>query len=107
MNRYSSEDVSGNESSEAVKMTETERQADFKRHKEEMQKKRKKKKRTSSSLHSSTFQGKHFYILIAYGMIMSTLPSVFCSYCLFVLMIRALSSVRHHNVCLLYANIFF
>ncbi|XP_037944558.1 5'-AMP-activated serine/threonine-protein kinase catalytic subunit alpha-like isoform X2 [Teleopsis dalmanni] len=54
--RYSSEDVSGNESNEAPKMTETERQADFNRHKEEMQKKRRKKKRTSSSLHSSTFQ---------------------------------------------------
>ena len=60
MSRYSSEDVSGNESGEANKMTELERQADFNRHKEEMQKKRKKKKRTSSSLHSSTFQGKYF-----------------------------------------------
>ena len=57
LTRYSSEDVSGNESSEALKMTETERQATFNRHKEEMQKKRRKKKRTSSSLHSSTFQG--------------------------------------------------
>ncbi|KAM7360812.1 MAPK interacting serine/threonine Lk6 kinase isoform 2-T2 [Cochliomyia hominivorax] len=56
LTRYSSEDVSGNESSEALKMTETERQANFNRHKEEMQKKRRKKKRTSSSLHSSTFQ---------------------------------------------------
>ncbi|XP_004535616.1 probable serine/threonine-protein kinase MARK-A isoform X2 [Ceratitis capitata] len=54
--RYSSEDVSGNESSEAPKMTEIERQAELNRHKEEMQKKRRKKKRTSSSLHSSTFQ---------------------------------------------------
>lgn len=58
MVRYSSEDVSGNESSEATKMTETERQADFNRHKEEMKRKRRRKKRTSSSLHSSTFQGK-------------------------------------------------
>jgi len=56
MTRYSSEDVSGNESSEANKMTETERQADFNRHKEEMKKRRRRKKRTSSSLHSSTFQ---------------------------------------------------
>ncbi|KAL5286629.1 MKNK1 family protein [Megaselia abdita] len=56
MTRYSSEDVSGNESGEAVQvMTEKERQADFNRHKEEMQKKRRKKKRTSSSF-SSTFQ---------------------------------------------------
>ncbi|XP_067615139.1 uncharacterized protein Lk6 isoform X2 [Eurosta solidaginis] len=54
--RYSSDDVSGNESSEAPKMTEIERQAELNRHKEEMQKKRRKKKRTSSSLHSSTFQ---------------------------------------------------
>lgn len=56
MTRYSSEDISGNESNEATKMTETERQADFNRHKEEMKRKRRKKKRTSSSLHSSTFQ---------------------------------------------------
>lgn len=56
ISRYSSEDISGNESSEAAKMTETERQANFNRHKEEMQKKRRKKKRTSSSMHSSTFQ---------------------------------------------------
>ncbi|XP_054731474.1 probable serine/threonine-protein kinase DDB_G0280133 isoform X1 [Anastrepha obliqua] len=53
MTRYSS---SGNESSEAPKLTEIERQAELNRHKEEMQKKRRKKKRTSSSLHSSTFQ---------------------------------------------------
>lgn len=55
--RYSSEEISGNESNEAMTMTETERQADFNRHKEEMKKKRRKKKRTSSSLQSSTFQG--------------------------------------------------
>lgn len=56
--RYSSEEISGNESNEVRQMTETERQADFNRHKEEMKKKRRKKKRTSSSLQSSTFQGK-------------------------------------------------
>lgn len=56
--RYSSEEISGNESNEVMTMTETERQADFNRHKEEMKKKRRKKKRTSSSLQSSTFQGK-------------------------------------------------
>ncbi|XP_001980513.3 probable serine/threonine-protein kinase MARK-C isoform X1 [Drosophila erecta] len=55
LTRYSSEDVSGNESSEAPNMTELERQAELNRHKEEMQKKRR-KKRISSSLHSSTFQ---------------------------------------------------
>ncbi|KAG4080159.1 hypothetical protein HA402_008230 [Bradysia odoriphaga] len=54
--RYSSEEISGNESGEVMTMTETERQADFNRHKEEMKKKRRKKKRTSSSLQSSTFQ---------------------------------------------------
>jgi serine/threonine protein kinase len=54
--RYSSEEISGNESGEVMTMTETERQADFIRHKEEMKKKRRKKKRTSSSLQSSTFQ---------------------------------------------------
>uniref|UniRef100_A0A1A9W9E6 non-specific serine/threonine protein kinase n=1 Tax=Glossina brevipalpis TaxID=37001 RepID=A0A1A9W9E6_9MUSC len=56
MTRYSSEDVSGNELNELPKMTEIERQANFNRHKEEMQQKRRKKKRTSSSLHSTTFQ---------------------------------------------------
>lgn len=56
MTRYSSEDISGNESNEANKMTDTERQADFNRQKEEMKKRRRRKKRTSSSLHSSTFQ---------------------------------------------------
>lgn len=56
--RYSSEEISGNESGEVMTMTEMERQADFNRHKEEMKKKRRKKKRTSSSLQSSTFQGK-------------------------------------------------
>ncbi|XP_030565950.1 probable serine/threonine-protein kinase MARK-C isoform X2 [Drosophila novamexicana] len=55
LTRYSSEDVSGNESSEAPNMTEVERQAELNRHKEEMQKKRR-KKRISSSMHSSTFQ---------------------------------------------------
>ncbi|XP_017142395.1 probable serine/threonine-protein kinase kinX isoform X1 [Drosophila miranda] len=55
LTRYSSEDVSGNESSEAPNMTEVERQVELNRHKEEMQKKRR-KKRISSSLHSSTFQ---------------------------------------------------
>lgn len=58
VSRYSSEEISGNESAEVMSMTETERQADFNRHKEEMKKKRRKKKRTSSSLQSSTFQGK-------------------------------------------------
>ncbi|XP_055371731.1 probable myosin light chain kinase DDB_G0284661 isoform X2 [Condylostylus longicornis] len=56
MGRYSSEEVSGNESTEVPRMTEIERQAEANRHKEEMKKKRRKKKRTSSSLHSSTFQ---------------------------------------------------
>lgn len=59
LTRYSSEDVSGNESSEAPNMTEVERQAELNRHKEEMQKKRR-KKRISSSLHSSTFQGEKY-----------------------------------------------
>lgn len=61
--RYSSEEISGNESGEVMTMTEMERQADFNRHKEEMKKKRRKKKRTSSSLQSSTFQGKYFLFL--------------------------------------------
>lgn len=53
--RYcSSDEISGNELHS--ELTETERQADFNRHKEEMKKKRRKKKRTSSSLTSSTFQ---------------------------------------------------
>lgn len=60
--RYSSEEISGNESNEVMKMTEMERQADFNRHKEEMKKKRRKKKRTSSSLQSSTFQGNVFNV---------------------------------------------
>ncbi|XP_055698599.1 MAP kinase-interacting serine/threonine-protein kinase 1 [Phlebotomus papatasi] len=54
--RYSSEEISGNESTETRVLTETERQADFNRHKEEMKRKRRKKNRTSSSLQSSTFQ---------------------------------------------------
>ncbi|XP_055618777.1 uncharacterized protein LOC129763582 [Toxorhynchites rutilus septentrionalis] len=54
--RYSSEEISGNESSEVRLMTEAERQADFNRHKEEMKRKRRRKKRTSSSLQSSCFQ---------------------------------------------------
>lgn len=58
--RYSSEEISGNESNEVMTMTETERQADFNRHKEEMKKKRRKKKRTSSSMQSSTFQGTYY-----------------------------------------------
>lgn len=54
--RYSSNE-SGNESNE-VHLTETERQADFNRHKEELLKRKKRrKKRTSSSLQSSCFQG--------------------------------------------------
>lgn len=60
--RYSSEEISGNESNEVNGMTETERQADFNRHKEEMKRKRRRKKRTSSSMQSSTFQGKNFAV---------------------------------------------
>lgn len=55
---YSSNEISGNESNEAKTMTESERQADFNRQKEEMKIKRRKKKRTSSSMQSSTFKGK-------------------------------------------------
>lgn len=54
---YSSNEISGNESNEAKTMTESERQADFIRQKEEMKIKRRKKKRTSSSMQSSTFKG--------------------------------------------------
>lgn len=54
--RYSSEEISGNESNEARLMTEEERQADFNRHKEEMKRKRRRKKRASSSMQSSCFQ---------------------------------------------------
>lgn len=54
--RYSSEEISGNESNEVMIMTEEERQADFNRQKEEMKRKRRKKKRTSSSMQSSTFK---------------------------------------------------
>lgn len=54
---YSSNEISGNESNEAKTMTESERQADFNRQKEEMKIKRRKKKRTSSSMQSSTFKG--------------------------------------------------
>ncbi|GAB0095106.1 uncharacterized protein DMENIID0001_104460 [Sergentomyia squamirostris] len=54
--RYSSEEISGNESTDTRVFTETERQADFNRHKEEMKRKRRRKNRTSSSLQSSTFQ---------------------------------------------------
>lgn len=57
--RYSSEEISGNESNETHIMSELERQADFNRHKEEMKRKRRRKKRTSSSMQSSTFQGKN------------------------------------------------
>lgn len=56
--RYSSEEISGNESNEVMIMTEEQRQADFNRQKEEMKSKRRKKKRTSSSMQSSTFKGK-------------------------------------------------
>lgn len=52
--RYSSEEMSGNESKP---MTEVDRQAEMNRHKEEMKRKRRRKKRTSSSLQSSCFQG--------------------------------------------------
>lgn len=54
--RYSSEEISGNESNEVRLMTEAERQADFNRHKEEMKRKRRRKKRASSSMQSSCFQ---------------------------------------------------
>lgn len=54
--RYSSEEISGNESNEARMMTEAERQADFNRHKEEMKRKRRRKKRASSSMQSTCFQ---------------------------------------------------
>lgn len=57
--RYSSEEISGNESNEARLMTEAERQADFNRHKEEMKRKRRRKKRASSSMQSSCFQGEN------------------------------------------------
>lgn len=56
VSRYSSE-MSGNESNEATTMTESERQAEINRQKEEMKIKRRKKKRTSSSMQSSTFKG--------------------------------------------------
>lgn len=55
--RYSSEEISGNESNDVMPMTDAERQADFNRQKEEMKRKRRKKKRTSSSMQSSTFKG--------------------------------------------------
>lgn len=58
ISRYSSEEISGNESNEATTMTESERQAEINRQKEEMKLKRRKKKRTSSSMQSSTFKGK-------------------------------------------------
>uniref|UniRef100_A0A182Q100 non-specific serine/threonine protein kinase n=1 Tax=Anopheles farauti TaxID=69004 RepID=A0A182Q100_9DIPT len=54
--RYSSEEVSGNESTEARMLSEAERQADFNRQKEEMKRKRRRKKRASSSMQSSCFQ---------------------------------------------------
>lgn len=57
ISRYSSDEISGNESNEVTSMTESERQADFNRQKEEMKIKRRKKKRTSSSMQSSTFKG--------------------------------------------------
>jgi len=55
ISRNSSE-MSGNESNEAATMTESERQAEINRQKEEMKMKRRKKKRTSSSMQSSTFK---------------------------------------------------
>lgn len=58
ISRYSSEEISGNESNEVTSMTESERQAEINRQKEEMKLKRRKKKRTSSSMQSSTFKGK-------------------------------------------------
>lgn len=58
ISRYSSEEISGNESNEVTSMTESERQAEINRQKEEMKIKRRKKKRTSSSMQSSTFKGK-------------------------------------------------
>lgn len=62
ISRYSSEEISGNESNEVTSMTESERQAEINRQKEEMKIKRRKKKRTNSSMQSSTFKGKvHFY----------------------------------------------
>lgn len=57
ISRYSSEEISGNESNEVTSMTESERQAEINRQKEEMKIKRRKKKRTSSSMQSSTFKG--------------------------------------------------
>lgn len=61
ISRYSSEEISGNESNEVTSMTESERQAEINRQKEEMKLKRRKKKRTSSSMQSSTFKGKNHY----------------------------------------------
>lgn len=62
ISRYSSEEISGNESNEVTSMTESERQAEINRQKEEMKIKRRKKKRTNSSMQSSTFKGNvHFY----------------------------------------------
>lgn len=55
--RYSSDEISGNESNDVNGMSEMERQADFNRHREEMKRKRRRKKRTSSSVQSSCFQG--------------------------------------------------
>lgn len=54
--RYSSEEISCNESNTAPPMTDEQRAADITRHKEEMAGKRRKKKRTSSSMQSSCFQ---------------------------------------------------
>lgn len=64
ISRYSSEEISGNESNEVMTMTEEERQADFNRQKEEMKRKRRKKKRTSSSMQSSTFKGELVYYIV-------------------------------------------
>lgn len=63
ISRYSSEEISGYESIEVTSMTESERQAEISRQKEEMKIKRRKKKRTSSSMQSSTFKGTCFLLL--------------------------------------------
>lgn len=66
ISRYSSEEISGNESNEVTSMTESERQAEINRQKEEMKIKRRKKKRTSSSMQSSTFKGNNSFLLLFY-----------------------------------------
>lgn len=54
--RYSSEEISGNESNETRQLTDAERQVEFIRHKEEVKTKKRKKKRASSSMQSTCFQ---------------------------------------------------